>query len=782
MKDKLIAFFLVLFLNSLAVGQSFEERLSAKLALYYQNNYPLQVELTFNQPKYVQGDTAYFAIRILTPGDFKTIPGKQVLQLDLFDADGKIVHHQKVLVLEGSGSNQFVVPVNITPGFYTVQAYCDRFQGSDPGLFYYGQLLIGGKNEIERKDNAGDIKFYPEGGRLVSNVSNRVIARGKPNSLGAVYDQDNNQIAAISLNRNGIQYLYLNPKPGVTYNAKIAGTTVELPKSEDGIAMVLALTRREFPFRITMQVSDKSSYRSENLFLVISAHGIVYYSAKVQFKDRLTSIASVPQKDFPDGLMRATIFTEDGTAIAERLFACERGEVIYANVLLDKDQYNVREKIIVNFKLTNERGTAVAGIQSCSIINTDLLKTPSSTPDLSPDKKITGNLAYAAMCEEADIFNDLTDRDLFLITQKWRWYSWADVWNEARSKYFLDGYLRFKGTATIDGQPVPDSTKIHFFMQNYVMTYEAYATNEGNFNIPLLIYFDDTEEIFYAATYNGHRLKNVSVVFSTNENKFIQCVDFVNASRTDAYWQFQNSKNQIDLSYRVSNAASKVKIKESPNSKFEEEIFGADNSYLLSDYKLLPTMAETLLEIVHFVTHRVTKGKNVVRVFYDETDLFAPGDPLFIIDGVITDDTDYFMSLNPESVQSIKVVHSAKKLWTFGKLGENGVILVETKIPNNARNVRRLSQPLKMTGLTKKIPFSSTHHGDAHLNFRVPDLRTSLYWNGEVVINKNGEAQISFYAPDNTGHYAIWIEGVTTDGVPYTATKTFEVVFKKEIN
>jgi hypothetical protein len=39
-----------------------------------------------------------------------------------------------------------------------------------------------------------------------------------------------------------------------------------------------------------------------------------------------------------------------------------------------------------------------------------------------------------------------------------------------------------------------------------------------------------------------------------------------------------------------------------------------------------------------------------------------------------------------------------------------------------------------------------------------------LYWNPQVVPDKEGKAKIEFYTSDDTGEYIIDIEGYTTDG------------------
>ncbi|MCD4663641.1 MAG: hypothetical protein K8R68_00120 [Bacteroidales bacterium] len=48
-------------------------------------------------------------------------------------------------------------------------------------------------------------------------------------------------------------------------------------------------------------------------------------------------------------------------------------------------------------------------------------------------------------------------------------------------------------------------------------------------------------------------------------------------------------------------------------------------------------------------------------------------------------------------------------------------------------------------------------------NNRIPDFRTLLYWNPELLISQ-GDNTLNFYTSDNTGDYDIIVRGVTKNG------------------
>jgi uncharacterized protein YfaS (alpha-2-macroglobulin family) len=45
-----------------------------------------------------------------------------------------------------------------------------------------------------------------------------------------------------------------------------------------------------------------------------------------------------------------------------------------------------------------------------------------------------------------------------------------------------------------------------------------------------------------------------------------------------------------------------------------------------------------------------------------------------------------------------------------------------------------------------------------------PDLRTTIYWNPNVVTDEEGNTKVDFYTADDPATYSVIIEGVSDDG------------------
>jgi hypothetical protein len=326
------------------------------------------------------------------------------------------------------------------------------------------------------------------------------------------------------------------------------------------------------------------------------------------------------------------------------------------------------------------------------------------------------------------------------------------------------------GRALTNSGPVPDSAKITFFLQKSIFTYQAYV-KESAFQVFFLMDFYGAEDIFYRVEHKGKKIEGVKIVLDEAPTQVQTGLHNDDTDRSS----FFSQRKRINESFSFYGKDVSYLVPSAPHSLLEEEVFGADLEIKLSDYILFPTMEETLREVIPMVQHRAIQNKNIVRVFIDELDKFADESPLFVIDGVMTEDVGFFLSLKPSAVSSIKIIYSLDKLSVFGALGKGGVILVETKIPDHADVVPKGETTFSTVGLTEPLKF----HSPENLNKsgRIPDFRTALYWNPELVVDESGTANFSFNTTDITGEFAILVEGISGEGKPFHQEETFTVKF-----
>src|ERR1044072_9648640 len=108
--------------------------------------------------------------------------------------------------------------------------------------------------------------------------------------------------------------------------------------------------------------------------------------------------------------------------------------------------------------------------------------------------------------------------------------------------------------------------------------------------------------------------------------------------------------------------------------------------------------------------------------------------------------TSLLKSLNPADIDFIEVLRGGEAA-QFGSRASGGVISINTKrdpnrIDYSKNNLRVFTPVTYHVCPTFEMPDYSNKEIK---NSSTPDPRTSIYWNGNIVTEKNGEADVNFY-------------------------------------
>ncbi|MFN5985486.1 MAG: hypothetical protein ACK42B_01240, partial [Chitinophagaceae bacterium] len=58
---------------------------------------------------------------------------------------------------------------------------------------------------------------------------------------------------------------------------------------------------------------------------------------------------------------------------------------------------------------------------------------------------------------------------------------------------------------------------------------------------------------------------------------------------------------------------------------------------------------------------------------------------------------------------------------------------------------------------------------------RMPDFRTLLSWQPQLIVNSQGKLDLSFYTSDVSGNFMISIQGISDKGIPVHQLIPFKV-------
>jgi len=343
-------------------------------------------------------------------------------------------------------------------------------------------------------------------------------------------------------------------------------------------------------------------------------------------------------------------------------------------------------------------------------------------------------------------------------------------------------YKRGKAFFKTSGQPVPDSTVINVYLQNSLAGYETVTGPEGRFDLIFLFDFYDVDELFYSAKYRGKLIGDVTITLQEDTIAGTPFMPWKESAMPDGYAESRLKINQIKNSYNFFNSPTKKIATATPNlnEKFEDEFMGADISVNVEDYIILPTMEDLIREVVPSLGIRRFKNTIAVRVLFSVKSVISAGDPLYVIDGVMTRNSNLFLSLSPKDVLTVKVENDLNKLSRLGALGENGIVYVQTKKQSTVEQIRNQNTTLPIQGLNKPVISVWPEYG-SNITWRNPDFRFTDYWNPSIKTNAQGNANVSFYTGDDVGKMNILIEGFMANGQPFSRIKELNVKFYQSI-
>jgi len=331
-------------------------------------------------------------------------------------------------------------------------------------------------------------------------------------------------------------------------------------------------------------------------------------------------------------------------------------------------------------------------------------------------------------------------------------------------KYYFRGKAILKST----GLPVQDSTLITFYLNAYDIIYGVYTRKDGSFTFPMFQDFND-QEVFYTLSYKKRVLTDGQVIlenFPVTDVPEKAALSEVPDAYTD-YWLY---KKTILSSYKYYSSK-----KTGPTTAASENWVDSDIEIELKKFEPFASVSDMFINIVPMARYRKTKDIESIRVFLDKDAIYGERDPVFILDGVMTDNLPYILSIKPGAIKRIGVIRTESMLARFGDLGINGIIVIETTIPNHETLWERTQNSLFIKGIDKLLPITGKVYTPETFASRIPDLRACLYWNPHIPITSQSTG-FNFFTSDDTGEFVIQVSVLMNNGNMIHMNKTITVI------
>ncbi len=652
---------------------------------------------------------------------------------------------------------------------------------------------------IKNTSNAIDVQFFPEGGYSVVDIRSRVAFKavgadglGKPIS-GYVQDDTGKKTALLASKHLGMGVFSFVPTVGKTYQAVVKfddglEKTFKLPDAKpEGI--VLSVNNLEGD-SVFVKVAVNKPFLEKNLnkevTVIAQNNGNVLYTAKTKLSS-LTFAAMLDRNRFRAGINQITLFDENLQPLAERLIfvAPVATDTLSLIVKSDKATYTQRSKVKLAVQSLDLSGKPIRGAFSMSVVDAGKVNTP-----VDEEETIFTNLLLTSdikgYVENPNYYfnNSNADKtmavDLLMLTQGWRRFNWQNLSMGKQFAFKPEKTLSISGRVTQGrDKPVENGTVTIFSSGKNPLLIQTKTNALGEFMVDSLYFPDSTRFVVQARNERGRKGVDIELynssfpVVSKNNNEDLTVN--INDSMT-AY--LKNSKSQYEewLRNGIVNRSillgEVVVVDRKPEVENSNNLNGSGNADRVFTEKDLEGS---------FSIEQAIQGRVAGLMITNGVAMIRGQQAQIILDGIFVE-PDFLNTIPIQDVESIEILKTIAYTAIYGSRGGGGIIIINTKRgkPGYVSNVYVPGVvTYRPVGLFRGKEFYVPNYADPKLNTNVADLRTTVYWNPNIITDSLGNANVSFYNGDNTGNYRIVLEGTDLNGHLARSVSSYNLTQKR---
>jgi hypothetical protein len=814
--------FLIFMLPCLAFGQvrnssilqkGLLKNISASLNTYIINHPTEKTYLQFDKPYYAIGDTIYFKAYITTDSRHVLSALSGILHVELINAENKIVRELRLQIINGTTWGDFTLPDSLFGGNYRVRAYTAVMHNDGDSVFYEQAIPVTGlyskttidsnffKSKIPQAKPV--IRFFPEGGSLLNGVKSKIAFKAiAANGLsidvkGIVTDNEDKQVAVFNSTHLGMGIVTFRPLNGKTYKARVVfadGTenVVDLPTAlHDGYALAID-TVSDDTITVDIISRDRGSSKPKDALTLIAQSGGVIYSAAKSNPDSKEFIVRFSRKTFPSGIIQFTLFSADGEPLSERLLFVRNADQVKLDINITKSVYTARDKVKIELVAKNRQDKPTAG--SFSVAITDETKVPvdeitenTILTNLLLTSEVKGNIENPNYYFTNQNDKTLADLDILMLTQGYRRFEWKKILNNGYSQGTYDAEkagLQLAGYIKNGKAAVPNG-KIRLFSKSAGgMVLDTVSDANGRFVFDNLVFADTEKFIIQARTAKGQ--KNVDIEMDKTADAIVIPITAqrdIPPGNTGNLFSYSKSAKQFydeQLKYGINKHVQMLKEVVVKEKKIPKELENSENL----NGKGQADQVITAKDFENFACGRImdclqSKLNSVIvqygklyssyskSPYYDPELKMTTYAPMAVVIDGSRSDYEALHSLNVADVDAFEIILGAHGGAIYGPFGANGVIIVTTKRAKKINNYYREAPGVIVytaKGFYKAREFYSPQYDNPKTNQKMADLRSTIYWNANIITDKDGKASFEYFNADSKGTYRVVVEGIDADG------------------
>ncbi|MBC6111811.1 TonB-dependent receptor plug domain-containing protein [Pedobacter fastidiosus] len=647
---------------------------------------------------------------------------------------------------------------------------------------------------ITSTSNDVDVQFMPEGGTLVEELPQRIAIKAVNTTghgedvKGSVVDDSGNAVTSFETSYLGMGSFVFNMQSGKTYTAKVkfkdgSEKDFKLPLAQKS-GYAIAINNTDTAKVGVKIMASESLLNGAELKVVAQQAGNVYYVSKAKM-DKQVLMANIPRKNLPEGIVQFTLFSADNQPIAERLiFVSPKNDLI--NVAINNSSVSAtrRGKSAFSFDATNQQ-KPVLGSFSVAVTNaTKVAPDEDNETNILTSILLTSDLVGYIEKPNHYFLNDdaKTQKELdnLMLTQGWRRFTWKNVINNINPNitYKPEESLKISGTITKGNKPVVGGKVMLMATKGTMIIVDTVTNAEGRFVFDNLSFGDSTKFVVQARTKTERKFVDINLdvvpgqIVTKNKNGADIDINVNNTlmkyiKESDNYFNEMARLGILERTIKLEEVTITEKKNPAKNSSNLNGAGRADYIMTAADLSTCVTLSMCLQGRLPGVIFR----GNVPYLMRSQNT------PMHIVVDGMQVESEFLDNISPTDVESIELLKSIGNTAIYGMNGGGGVLVITTKRGDGGNSYNRYAPGVvtyNPSGISISREFYAPKYDEGTTTSKA-DLRTTIYWNPQVVSDKEGKAKFEFYNADEPGNYRVVIEGVDVFGHLARKVYTYEV-------
>ena len=619
--------------------------------------------------------------------------------------------------------------------------------------------------------NDFDVKFFPEGGALLSIPHQNVAFKAQgadgfsKEVEGFLFNSKGDTLTNFRSEHNGMGIFTMNPVNNETYYVTVRTNDsitkrFDLPAIEPkGISIAMSHYKQEIRYEI--QKTEATEW-PQKLFLLAHTRGKLAILQPINPK---RTFGKMNDSLFTEGITHFMLIDEQGNALSERLIFVPDHKPNQWQITAEQPTYGKREKVSLQIAAKDNEGNPVEGTFSVSITDRKSIQPDSLADNILSNLLLTSDLkgyvedpAYYFLNQDARTLRSI---DYLMMTHGWRRHKMENVLRTPSLNF--TNYIE-KGQ-TISGRIMG------FFGANVkkgpicvlAPKYNIIATTETDEKGQFIVntsFRDSTTFLVQARTKKG--FAGVDILMDPPQYPVAtHKAPYFNGATTFMEDYLMNTRDQYYMEggmrvYNLKEVTVTAK-RERPSSK---SIYtGGINTYTVEEDRLQGYGQTAFDAASRLPSVTITNGS--------EIHIRNNSEPaIIVIDDIVYEDaSDILKDIQVSDMSSISLLRGADAV-ILGPRASGGAVVITLKDPRNlpARPAQGIITYTPL-GYSESVEFyHPTYDTPEKKNAQRSDFRSTVYWNPELRLDAEGKATIEYYTPDSTAPEDIIIEGVDKNG------------------